>query len=254
MPPSPYYESDRAIAEYLLFHYGTAREVLPHAFGPDNSLNYPARCVSECLQLETLATPARALDLGCAVGRSAFDLARHCESVVGIDYSSRFITVANHLRDQGSLTYSYLVEGDLTQPATAIVPGDIDRARVSFEHGDAQALRPDLGRFDVVLLGNLIDRLREPNRLLEQLPDMVNPRGQLIITSPYTWLEEYTPKSCWLGGFERDGQPVRTSQALRQTLEPAFEHLATKDLPFLIREHARKYQWSVAEATVWQKR
>jgi hypothetical protein len=27
-----------------------------------------------------------------------------------------------------------------------------------------------------------------------------------------------------------------------------------KDLPFLIREHARKFQWSVALATVWRRR
>jgi hypothetical protein len=27
-----------------------------------------------------------------------------------------------------------------------------------------------------------------------------------------------------------------------------------KDLPFLIREHARKFQWSVAEATIWRRK
>jgi hypothetical protein len=26
------------------------------------------------------------------------------------------------------------------------------------------------------------------------------------------------------------------------------------DLPFLIREHQRKFQWSVAEATIWRRR
>ena len=28
----------------------------------------------------------------------------------------------------------------------------------------------------------------------------------------------------------------------------------TLDLPFLIREHRRKYQWSVAEASLWQRK
>ena len=34
----------------------------------------------------------------------------------------------------------------------------------------------------------------------------------------------------------------------------AFDLIAVKDLPFLIREHARKFQWSVAEATIWRRR
>ena len=33
-----------------------------------------------------------------------------------------------------------------------------------------------------------------------------------------------------------------------------FDFIAAKDLPFLIREHARKYQWSVAQATIWRRK
>jgi hypothetical protein len=33
-----------------------------------------------------------------------------------------------------------------------------------------------------------------------------------------------------------------------------FNLVTTKDLPFLIREHARKFQWSVAQASIWQRR
>jgi hypothetical protein len=41
---------------------------------------------------------------------------------------------------------------------------------------------------------------------------------------------------------------------VKKILLPFFDHLRTTDLPFLIREHARKFQWSVAQATVWQRR
>jgi hypothetical protein len=37
-------------------------------------------------------------------------------------------------------------------------------------------------------------------------------------------------------------------------LLPRFDHRLTKDLPFLIREHARKFQWSVAQATLWERK
>ncbi|MEO6784929.1 MAG: methyltransferase type 12, partial [Chthoniobacteraceae bacterium] len=81
------YETDKLVAEYLLFHYGAPHEVLPWEFGPSSALNYPARCVSECVDIAELPPGARGLDVGCAVGRSAFELARHCAEVVGIDYS-----------------------------------------------------------------------------------------------------------------------------------------------------------------------
>ena len=233
------YESYKLLAEYLLFHYGSAEEILPYEFGPREALEYPARCVSECV-----TASGRALDLGCAVGRSAFELARTCAAVVGIDFSRRFIDAADALK-KGELTYRRADEGDLSTPLIARVPAGIDRTRVAFEVGDAMNLRADLGTFDVVLMANLIDRLREPQRCLARLPALVNTGGQLVITSPYTWLEEFTPRANWLSP---------TLDGLRAALAPHFDLLATRDLPFLIREHARKFQWSVAQATVWIRR
>jgi SAM-dependent methyltransferase len=132
-----------------------------------------------------------------------------------------------------------------------MVPPEIDRARVSFEPGDAQNLRPDLGSFDIVLMANLLDRLRAPQLCLRRLPDLLKPGGLLIITSPCTWMTEYTPRENWLGGFERHGQRVKTLDTLQSILAPDFHLSYRKDLPFLIREHARKFQWNVAEASVW---
>ena len=77
-----FYETAKALSEYLLFHYGKPEEVLPWDFGPSDALDYPARCVSECVAADRLAANARALDLGCAVGRSTFELARHCAEVI----------------------------------------------------------------------------------------------------------------------------------------------------------------------------
>jgi len=248
------YETDRLLAEYLLFHYGAPEEVLPHADGPCSALDYPQRCVSECLDAARLPANARALDLGCAVGRATFELARHCGEVIGIDFSRRFIEAADTLRAAGEIEYLRADEGALTTPRLAVVPPEIDRARVHFETGDATDLRDHLGAFDVVLMANLIDRLSDPRRCLARLPGLVNPGGQLIITSPYTWLEEFTPRENWLGGFVRDGRRVTTRDGLEAALAKDFQLIATRDLPFLIREHARKFQWSVAEATIWRRR
>ena len=103
--------------------------------------------------------------------------------------------------------------------------------------------------FDLVLMANLIDRLPDPARCLARLPSLIVSGGALVITSPYTWLEEYTPRDKWLVD-----EGMGTLAALKKILDPAFELRHTIDLPFLIREHRRKFQWSIAEASVWQRR
>jgi len=246
-----FYETDRALSEYLLFHYGSSTETMPWSFGPTAALSFPARCISECLETSRLPAKARALDLGCAVGRATFELARHCTEVVGLDYSHGFIQAARYLQAHGSMDYEYVEEGLLMRSTTAEVPAGIERARVCFEQGDALALRADLGRFDVVLMANLLDRLREPRRCLATLPSLLRPGGQLIVTTPGTWLDQFTPPANWLGGFAHVGREVRTLATLQTTLETDFNLIRTLDMPFLIREHARKFQWSVAQATVW---
>ena len=69
---------------------------------PSDGLDFAVRVVQECLKEETVSQPCRALDLGCAVGRSSFELARRCEEVIGIDYSRRFIEAAERVRRDGA--------------------------------------------------------------------------------------------------------------------------------------------------------
>jgi putative 4-mercaptohistidine N1-methyltranferase len=244
-----YYDSGRALSEYLLFHYGGRQDRIPGALA--EALQFPVRCVGECLDPARLPAQGRALDLGCAVGRSSFELARHCAQVLGIDFSAGFVRAATELRNNGSLSFDHIEEGELSRPHRAVVPPDIDRKRVSFERGDAVRLRPGLGRFDVVLMANLIDRLDDPAKCLAQLPGLLAPGGQLVIASPYTWLTDYTPRENWLGGFLRDGRPVQTFDTLGAILAPCFDLSRRLDLPFVIREHARKYQLGFADATCW---
>ncbi len=244
-----FYETNRAVDEYLLFHYGEDELVMPWPEGPHGALQFPERCVTDCLAPSHAATPphGRALDLGCAVGRASFELARFHLEVVGIDASSRFIAAAQQLQTVGELAYRVVREGSSTLSALARVPAHLPRERVRFETGDALALRADLGAFDVVLAANLLDRVPRPRAFLATLPGLVRPGGTLVLTSPYTWLEEYTPRDEWLGR-----EDCATSAALAELL-PDFRLIRRLDLPFVIREHARKFQWSVAEATVWKR-
>ena len=244
-----FYESDAAVEQYLLFHYGLPEQICPLLPEARTACGFPARCVSEPLKQIEWQGRTRALDLGCAVGRSSFELRRHFDEVVGIDFSARFVAEAERMQRQRLVTVRVPREGDATDEVHLQMPVDLRTDHVRFEQGDACDLHADLGTFDLVLMANLIDRLPDPAKCLERLPGIVADGGWLIITSPYTWLEEYTARDKWLDGGGRG-----TLNALKERLEPDFELGKVLDLPFLIREHRRKYQWSVAEASLWRRR
>jgi putative 4-mercaptohistidine N1-methyltranferase len=251
LTPSSPYESRKLLAEYLLFHYGGAREVLGGLPGPAAAVGFATRLVRELLDAGSLPGGACALDAGCAVGGSSFELARSASSVLGIDTSRVFIAAAQILAESGSHSYESVIEGGITGAGIARVPAGIDRSRVRFEHGDATALREGLGPFDVVLAANLICRLPDPLAFLDRLPALVKRGGQFLLTSPFTWLEDFTPRRQWIGATPESG---RSFAALERILEPHFELEHTAELPFLIREHARKFQYTVALGCRWRRR
>jgi len=234
------YETKRLLDEYLLFHYGSDQEIMPWTFGPKEALGFAIRTVQDLL--DPAADKGAALDLGCAVGRSSFELAARGYEVIGIDYSHSFIEAAQRLQAGEALAYDRLDEGSQRTPLMAkAVPG-----RVTFEQGDAMNLRADLGSYDLLHAANLLCRLTEPQRLIERLPALVKPGGQLLLTTPCTWLADFTPPKNWPQGSTRDW--------LRERLSAHFTLELDRDVPFLIREHARKYQWSVAWGTRWRRK
>lgn len=242
------YESRMLVDEYLFFHYATFAEAAGTLPVPREAWDFPRRVISELLDIS--APIGNALDVGCAVGASSFELARSNRHVTGIDFSGAFIQAAQELKNHGSLEATVALEGKRVQKFTASVPRDVDVSRVNFETGDAMDLRSDLGVFDVVLAANLICRLPEPRCFIERLADLVAPGGQMLLATPFSWLPEFTPEENWLGGTE-DAAPSR--EILADLLRPAFTLEFTKDLPFLIREHSRKFQYGISLGTRWRR-
>jgi SAM-dependent methyltransferase len=134
----------------------------------------------------------------------------------------------------------------------AKVPGEVDRGRAHFQVGDAMGLPEDLGSFDLVLAANLICRLNDPGLFLQRLPRLVNVGGQLLLATPFSWMVEFTPRAKWLGGRREEGK--RSWDALEKILTGNFELQLTRDLPFLIREHERKFQYGIAFGSRWIRR
>lgn len=150
-------------------------------------------------------------------------------------------------------------------------------SRVHFFVGDACKLPSyQLGTFDAILLSNLLCRLPDPMSCLDALPFLINDGGIVLFITPYSWLEEYTNKKDWLGGHYCEGNsgkpatissahreskvagekvPVYTKERLREVMEEkGFELIHEEAMPLIIREHARKYQYIISDATGWRKK
>lgn len=241
------YETDSMVSMYIEFHYGEEHFGVP---------NYPKACADLCLQ--HARKTGRALDIGCATGRTSFELARKFDHVDGLDFSARLIEMPVALQKNGRQRYLVQDEGDLASPreitAEGLMLGDALN-RVSFVQGDACNLAAKYKDYDLVFAGNLIDRLYDPQKFLGMIHERINEGGVLVLTSPYTWLEEFTPRDKWLGGFKAaTGENYSTLDGLKDALSPHFDFVEARDIPFVIRETRRKFQHTLAQATVWVKK
>jgi putative 4-mercaptohistidine N1-methyltranferase len=229
---------------------------MPYDFGPRGAANFPARCAALAAKYAPRGgAGGRALDIGCAVGGASFELARTFDAVTGLDFSSAFIAAARRLAAGERLPCTALDEGTLSSWFVAASPPGVDAARVHFRTGDACALQaqPLGGRFDAVLASNLLCRLPDPDAFLRALPTLLTADGVAVVISPYSWLTEYTPQERWLGGVVRGGDAVHSAPAFIERMGAlGLQLLEECDMPFLIREHARKFQWGCSHATVWR--
>mmetsp|Transcript_99499 Transcript_99499/g.319290 ORF Transcript_99499/g.319290 Transcript_99499/m.319290 type:complete len:269 (-) Transcript_99499:71-877(-) len=231
---STVYESGRAVEEYLHFHYAPREHMLPYKFGPTEALDFPARMAAIAAAHSRSDRRSVAYDVGCAVGRGTFEMTKTFDKVVGVDFSHAFIAAAQRLQELGSVEFEATEQALVRTPLVAHLPEGANAARAEFRQGDACNLG-DIGAVDCITAVNLLCRLPEPQAFLQKSIDCIRPGGILVLVSPFSWLEEYTPQ-------------------VSAILGPFFELEARTDEAFLLREHARKFQWGVSDACVWRRK
>lgn len=238
------YETSNLISQYCEFHYGQTYFDVP---------NYPQATIDAIKPFITQNN--KALDLGCSVGRSSFELASLFTHVDAVDYSHAFIDIAKMLQKNLKYSYDITVEGEICEAKnidlqhTSFYP---HKDKVVFSQGDASNLDVSLNHYDLIFCSNLIDRLQEPKRFLDDVKTRLNPNGLLVLCSPYTWLHDHTHKDKWFGGFMKDGQPQFTFERLNDEL-PEFNLLHCEDIEFVIRETKRKFQHTISQMSIFKK-
>ncbi len=163
------------------------------------------RCLARLLQLAGAmpAPPARVLDLGCAAGRSSFDLAARFPDalVLGADAGLGLLRLARGAL-AGRIDYPRRRIGLVyDRRRFAVAPAGAER--VDFWACDALALPFAAAGFDLVAALNLLDCVAAPAQLLSALAASLTPGGHLLLATPYDWSPRATPPETWIGGHSQ---------------------------------------------------
>ncbi|MCT7589895.1 5-histidylcysteine sulfoxide synthase [Aliarcobacter butzleri] len=175
-----FYESDESISSYCDLYYGK-----------DNLYtNYVDLLKPYLKDLKN----SKALDLGCCVGRTSFELAKIYDEVLGIDFSANYINIGVKLKLYDFVNYKIKKE-DKTFEERAISLKDFDlekvKDKVSFMQGDACNLKEIYKDFDLIFYSSLIDKLYYPKKFLEDVSRRINKNGFFVFLSSHNWFNEH---------------------------------------------------------------
>jgi SAM-dependent methyltransferase/uncharacterized protein YbaR (Trm112 family) len=164
------------------------------------------RCLARLLALAGGAgAPARVLDLGCAAGRTSFDLAAAAPGalVLGIDVDLGLLRLAQGAR-AGAVSYPRRRLG-LVFDRRRFPVAPPAAARVDFWACDALALPFAPATTGLIAALNLLDCVAAPQRLLAGMAAALAPGGRLLLATPYDWTPRATPVETWIGGHSQRG-------------------------------------------------
>jgi SAM-dependent methyltransferase len=158
--------------------------------------------------LALAGTPQRVLDIGCSSGYLAHRLVERGAAVVGIDTDEQAAEEARAVCEQ-------------------VLVGDVESMELPFAQHS----------FDVVLCGDVVEHLRDPEAFLARVRPLLRPGGRLVLTTPNVanWAMRlgllagrwrYTDR----GILDRTHMHFFTKKTLEQTLERAGYRIVAFDV------------------------
>eukprot|EP00924_Labyrinthula_sp_SR-Ha-C_P012019 snap_masked-scaffold_26-processed-gene-2.32-mRNA-1 protein AED:0.00 eAED:0.00 QI:0/-1/0/1/-1/1/1/0/840 len=247
------YETNELLNQYLSLHFGQKADVLDtnvrkheNRRNIEPALDFPSKTAD--LLLEFLPRQdLRMLDIGCSVGGASIRLAESSQvsEVVGFDFSESFVNCAEDIIQNKGVSYRVPIFGEEYSEEMLIptVSSEVAGKVTFLTHDATKLLDLNQGKFDGVLMANLLCRLPEPMNLLQDLGRIMNKDGVALFLSPFSWLEEFTAKEKW----------ISPSMLKNIMASEGFVEIYEKDVPLLIREHERKYQYIVSQALAFRK-
>ncbi|MDR3674028.1 MAG: methyltransferase domain-containing protein [Acidobacteriota bacterium] len=203
------------------------------------------------------------LDLGCSVGRTAFEHASGSNDLVlGIDLNFSMLQIAGKILDSRTVTYDRRRGGLIFEPR---------EFPVSFPRMDAVdfwvADVTNLPFADATMaLGsslNLLDCVSSPYDHLRELTRVLRPGGAALLSTPYDWSQYTTAVESWIGGHSQRSENLgRSADILRSLFENGSHPQAIKgmalaaeadNVPWTLRLHDRSIMTYFSHLLVGRK-
>lgn len=183
------YEEPGMVDRYLWSHFAD--------LWADPDCGEPNPAWSDCLADQA----GSALDAGCSVGRTAFEMAARSGWAVGCDLSLNFIKSARRLARDRHLTFSLPMEGNLRETFRLELPPAWRTDNLDFLVADALRLPFARNTFQQTASLNLLDRISYPMAHLFEMNRVATDHGaSFLFASPFSWAVSAAPEELWLGG------------------------------------------------------
>ncbi len=246
---SPFYIRRHHLSTYVYDHYADKDPAeQKNAFVSSGS-------VLKLLYQGLSQIPKRAdgpvIDMGCSVGRTAFELARTAEDIVlGVDMNFAMLRLASHALRNGKISYPRKRTGlvfDRREFPLCFEGSE----KVDFWACDICALPFADQSFGLALCLNTLDCVHLPYDHMRETERILKSGGKAIFSTPYDWSESATPLESWIGGHsQRSGSRGACEAMLRTLLSKGEENHSHQlknlrivseinDVPWSVRIHER---------------
>jgi len=242
------FETSQDICQQLDCYFGV------NVLGYENYGQQIAQQVACVLEVEGVATE-RLLNLGCSVGRVAFELSQYFQHIDAVDFSARTIQHGVQLQAGGSVRYTQTIEGELCQYHEITLTETVNQAnseRILFSQADGGNLKAHFKHYDVILIQHALEQSYDPKRLLSNAISRLNPSGLLIIISDYHYQPGITAKAKWLSGVKVNGENLYGFDALTEQLNADFSLVAEQELTRVVAKSSRNFNLSHCHLTAWR--
>lgn len=242
------FEIDENICQQLDCYFGDNRLAF------DDYSGQITRFIKNLLENNEINTK-RLLNLGCSVGRIAFDLSNTFESIDAVDFSARTIQHAVKLQSGSCVRYTSIFEGEICDykeiKLEQVIP-HVNKGGIQFSQGDGCNLKAVFQSYDVVFIQHALEKSYDPAALLRNVISRLNPIGIVIILSDFNYQIEHTPMSKRLSGLKVNGENVFANEALTSHLGDKFDYIGHEELYRVVAKSARNFNVDKCQISAWQ--
>lgn len=243
-PGSEFNSIRHYVSTYAWDHYGD--KAPENQFGGHQKGSTPGsviNCLKTGFSLFKPSPKAPALDTGCAVGRSTFEVAHQCGGIaLGIDLNFSLLRVAQKVLRDGRICFPLKRTGVVYDRHEYAMEFE-NTTKVDFWACDASALPFASESFNFVTALNVLDAVNSPATFLQSVNDTLAADGNLLLSTPYDWSPP-VPIQNWFGGHSQRRQHQGSSETvLRKHLSP--DHSSPLNLKLEITAEIEHHPWHV---------